>query len=649
MNLRILIVLTLFAGLVKSDAQPVITRQPVNQSVSLGACVKFEVSATSTNPPILFQWRFATTNLSGATKSSLTLTNILITNAGDYDAVLTDGSGTATSQGAHLEVDATFTKINTGPIVTDLGYSGGGTWGDYNNDGSLDLFIFNGSLDGPTYAPFLYRNNGDGTFAKVTNGPPVNDPAESASACWGDYDNDGNLDLFAATTGRNLLYHNNGDGAFTRITTAGNILLDSARTLGAAWVDYDNDGLLDLFVTTADSSANAHNFLYRNNGGGTFSSITNSILVTDRGSSLGCVWGDYDNDGHLDLFVCGGRGLGNGLAPNRLYHNKGDGTFTKVSTGSLATDVGYSGPCAWGDYDNDGSLDLFVANVGGLKNFLYHNNGDGTFTRTTNGIVVTNVADAFGCAWGDYDNDGFLDLFVSNRNINGSNPAVVNFLDHNNGDGTFTKITAGSPVNEDSDSWGCSWSDYDNDGFLDLFVARGGGRSNYLYRNNGNNNSWLTVKLIGTVSNRSAIGAKVRVKAIIGGVSRWQLRQISGGSGWVGYNELRANFGLGDATNIDLVRIEWPSGTVQEFHDVVVKRFLTVAEPPRLNAGATLPDGSFQLSLIGGVGLSYEVQTSSDLAGWSFLAALTNTNRTMSVIDTATTNGTQRFYRAVSR
>src|SRR6266496_4181093 len=311
-----------------------------SNSASPGANLIFTTSAYGT-APLHFQWQFNQIDLPGKTTASLALTNVQLTNAGEYAIVVTNVAG-ATSKVATLTVDPTFTKITTGPIVTDGAYSAGGTWGDFNNDGFLDLFVPNGT-DGAAYVPFLYRNNGDGTFTKVTSGPPVNVVAESFSACWGDYDNDGNLDLFVATTARNLLYRNNGNGTFTRITV-GSVVTDNAFSAGSAWVDYDNDGFLDLFVTTASSSPNVHSFLYRNNGDGTFSTITNSTLVMDLGSFWGGAWGDYDNDGNLDLFVVANNYFG-GLQPNRLYHNNGDGTFTRVTTGSIATDVGYSG--AW--------------------------------------------------------------------------------------------------------------------------------------------------------------------------------------------------------------------------------------------------------------------------------------------------------------
>jgi hypothetical protein len=619
-----------------------------SNSVSPGADLIFTTSASGTTP-LHYQWQFNQIDLPGKTGTSLALTNVQLTNAGQYAIVVTNDAGAA-SKVATLTFDPTFTKITTGPIVTDVGYSAGGTWGDFNNDGFLDLFVFNG-MDGNAYVPFLYRNNGDGTFTKVTSGPPVNVAAESTSACWGDYDNDGNLDLYATTTGLNLLYHNNGNGTFTRITI-GSVVTDFANSGGGAWVDYDNDGFLDLFVPTIASSTSVHSFLYRNNGDGTFSTITNSTLVTDLGSFFGGAWGDYDNDGNLDLFVVGNSDFGF-RQPNRLYHNNGDGTFTRVTTGSIATDVANSEVCTWGDYDNDGFLDLFVGNSTGQKNFLYHNNGDSTFTRITNDIVANDAGKAFGCAWGDYDNDGWLDLYVGNEGNTGNVPTVVNFLYHNNGDGTFTKVTTGSPVNEYSDSWGVTWADYDNDGFLDLFASRGDGRGNYLYRNNGNSNNWLTVKLIGTVSNRSAIGAKVRAKATIGGVSRWQLRQITGGSDFSGHNELQANFGLEDATNVELLRIEWPSGIVQTLTNVAPKQILNVVEhqqpgavtAPGFTSVSRATNGAVYLSVAGDAGLLYLFEGSTNLVNWSRLGVRTNATGAIQFTDLRATNYAKRFYR----
>ncbi|PYJ98404.1 MAG: hypothetical protein DME23_12165 [Verrucomicrobia bacterium] len=627
------------AALLNAFGQPIITRQPTNQSVSLGANVSFRITATSTNPPLSYQWRFQGADISAAITNSLSMTNVQLTNAGGYDVVVADVSGSMTSKSAVLDVDPTFTKITTGPVVTDGGSSAQGAWADYDGDGYLDLFVSN-SGGGPLGKNFLYRNNGDGTFTKVTTDIIVTEATDSHGGAWGDYDNDGYPDLFVPGNGsrNDLLYRNNGDGSFTRITTGPVVTSGQFASGGAAWADFDNDGYLDLYVPTFNPSPTVNRF-FRNNGDGTFSRITSGPPVRESGDWAVAAWGDYDNDGQIDLFVSqyGGN--------NAVYRNTGHGSFTRISAGRIVNDGGNSIGCGWADYDNDGFFDLFVANGGPSSssasfNFLYHNNGDGTFTKNTSDITARDLGAWATCAWGDYDNDGFVDLFVVNQ-------VTKNALYHNNGDGTFTKVTTGSPAN-DGNSFGCSWGDFDNDGFLDLFVANGYGvsaQNNFLYRNNGNSNAWLKVKLVGTQSNRSGIGAKIRVTAKIRGNSTLQLRQISGGTG--GQSTLLAHFGLGDATNVDILRIEWPSGTVQEFHEVPVKQFLTMTEPPRLQAEALSSDGSFHLLLTGGVGFRYEIQTSSDLKKWMPWMTLTNTNRTMTVPDPAPTKSPHQFYRAI--
>ena len=651
--------LWLFSGIIPALSQPSITKQPANQSVSLGATVQFAVAASSSHPPLILQWQFATTNLAAQTQATLVLTNILAANAGGYNVVATDDTGSVTSRVAQLTVNSTFSKVNTGSIVTDRGFSMAGAWADYNNDGFLDLFVYNDDQDdGIAYAPYLYRNDGNGTFTKVTSGLPVTVVTESDSGCWGDYDNDGNLDLFVATAVQDYLYHNNGDGTFTRDPVSP-FASDRGYHLGSSWADYDSDGLLDLLVTLFDSDNNSRNALYHNTGEGTFVRVTNGVIATDVGSGVGCAWADYDNDGHLDLFVSGGSGPSNGhpARPNRLYHNNGDNTFTRITDGSIATDAGYSGSPVWGDYDNDGFLDLFVPNVGGLPNFLYHNNGNGTFTRSTNGPIATDIGQPWGAAWGDYDNDGFLDLFVSNNGTPTNSSAGVNFLYHNNGDGTFTRITTGSLANDPSFSIGVSWADYDNDGFLDLFVAQNNGTGNYLYHNNGinsgNTNAWLEVNPIGRLSNRSAIGARVRVKATIGGVSRWQLRQITGGVGPGAPGELRAHFGLGNASNVDQVVIQWPSGVVQTLTNVAPRQILTVVErqsyttlaPPTISSATRSSNGIVSLTATGDANMLYLFEGSTNLVNWTWLGVVSNAIGSVQFTDTHATNYASRFYR----
>ncbi|MEO8426498.1 MAG: FG-GAP-like repeat-containing protein [Verrucomicrobiota bacterium] len=468
-----------------------------------------------------------------------------------------------------------FTQITSGNVVTDAGNSHGMAWGDYDGDGNLDLFVANaGGLNN-----FLYHNNGDGTFTKITTGTVVNDGGNSTSCAWGDYDNDGHLDLFVANAFEsNFLYHNNGNGTFAKVTS-GAIVTDVGGWYGCAWGDYDNDGYIDLYV----ANATGPNMLYHNNRDGTFSKVTGGSIVTDNPPSNSCAWGDYDNDGWLDLFVA--RGLNQ---DNSLYHNSGDGTFTKVTTGGIVVSGSHSTGCAWGDYDNDGYLDLYVPNrlqPGPLQpSFLFHNNGNGIFTRITSGSIVTDINDGNGCSWGDYNNDGYLDLFVANWR--GQSDALY----QNNGDGTFTRIMTGSPVTAGGDGTGCGWSDFNNDGKLDLFVANSGGQNNFLYRNEGNNSSWITIRCVGTASNRSGIGARIKVDATIQGVLRSQLRQVSSGNGWDG-QALNAHFGLGNASVIATLRVEWPSGVVQTLNNVAVNQTLTVTElaaPPGVAVVTTL-------------------------------------------------------------
>jgi hypothetical protein len=531
----------------------------------------------------------------------------------------------------------TFTKITTGAIVTELGFSAGCLWGDYNNDGYLDLFVANQQ----GVENFLYLNNGDGTFTNISTGDIVTDGGNSTGCSWGDFDNDGNLDLLVTNGGRfsplpNFLYKNNGDGTFTKITS-GNVVTDLKVSFAGTWGDYDNDGYIDLLVSDNEENKNA---LYRNNGDSTFTPIMNVSLVNEAGTFIPTAWADYNNDGFIDAFV-GATGGNNNL----LYRNKGDGTFVKVTSGGIVNSLSVG--CAWGDYDNDGLPDLFITSAGigsPQKNSLYHNKGNGTFANVTSGSIVNDIGNFVGCAWGDYDNDGFLDLFVC-RQL-GQN----NVLYHNNGDGTFTRITEGSLVNDGGNSVSCSWGDYDNDGFPDLFVTNGAfgdvAQKNFLYRNNGNSNNWIKIKLVGTVSNRAAIGAKVRAKATIAGKSVVQVREISSGSGHTGQNPL-AHFGLGNATNVDLLRIEWPSGITQEFHDVGATQALTLTEPPLLRAQNT--EGVSVFSLKGGRGLYYSIERSEDLRAWSVVSSLTVTNLdgTVAITDRILPTSARRFYRAM--
>ena len=368
-------------------------------------------------------------------------------------------------------------------------------------------------------------------------------------------------------------------------------------------------------------------------------------MVTDLGGLFaGFDWADYDNDGDADLFVPNsskGR-----IRDNRFYRNNGDGTFTKVLGDSIVLEGGYSNGAAWGDYDNDGFFDLFVANgeafFGGPRNnYLYHNNGDGTFTPVSHSIVANDGGTSWSGRWGDFDNDGFLDLFVGNVGF----PLSSSFLYRNNGDGTFSKVTC-KPTREPANTFNPSWTDFDNDGFLDLFMPMTAFRPSLLFRNNvrntGNANHWLTLKPVGVVSNRSAIGAKVRVRAVIGGRPQWQLRQISGAA--FGQGGLRAHFGLGTATSADVVRIEWPSGIVQELKDVPADRILTLNEPAKLRM---IRPGELHIQCW--QGQTVRIEHSRNLTTWTPRTPITNLNETGGAnwTDPDPSEAVARYYRAV--
>lgn len=477
------------------------------------------------------------------------------------------GEGTVEQSGPQVAATQ-FTAVTAGPVVSDSGFSRSVAWGDYDNDGYLDLLITNW-----TEPNYLYHNDGppDYPFTRITGGDIAVDNANSAGSAWGDYDNDGDLDLFIAnSTGYdNFLYQNSGapDYMLSRVTT-GTIVNDGGQSVGCAWEDYDRDGDLDLFVANNDEA----NFLYRNDGPPAygFTKITAGALVEDIENSLGCSWADYDGDGYSDLFIANLNGEN-----NALYHNDGppDYGFTRVLSGAIVTDGGSSRGGSWGDYDNDGDLDLLVANQD-ASNFLYQNNGDGSFTKVASGVIVSDIEDSGGSGWADYDLDGDLDLFVASFIGTSYNDVLY----RNDGAGTFVRIAGEPLVSDTGKSFGCAWGDYDNDGDPDLAVANWDGQNNFLYRNNQENRHWLQVQLQGQYANRDGVGAMVQAKANIAGNPLWQTRQVSTQTGLYGQEPLRLTFGVQDAAQVDSLVIRWPSGTVQVLPDVDIGQLLTVTE-----------------------------------------------------------------------
>ena len=622
--------------------QPVITQQPANQSVSPGATATFQVTASGL-APLSYQWRFIALDLPSETNRALSITNTQLVNAGDYAAIVTDRSGSVTSRVAHLEVDTTFTKITAGRIVTDLEDSEQVGWGDYDNDGYIDLIV--GNSDSRS----LYRNNGEGSFTKVTSGTIVTDSIGSGNPVWGDYDNDGFLDLYVGNkyVRKNALYHNDGTGSFTKVLT-GALVGDGPGANGVGWGDYNNDGYLDLLVTNFDLP----NALYRNRGDGTFEKIAGhqaGPVDSYDGISIAASWADYDGDGDLDALITVGRRQSNNL----FYRNNGNGMFTqlfKPDIGALDDAPGYWGPPSWFDYDNDGDLDVFISNGGFFErlNDAFYRNDGGTFTKmTTNqvGLIVADGKTGMGTGAADYDNDGYVDLFVAVPSLTlGGETGDDNLLYRNNGDGTFSRTTAGSLVHDRGASTACAWGDYDNDGFMDLVVANGfGARNNFLYRNNGNTNHWLKLKLIGTTSNRGAMGTKVRIKATINGRTFWQLRMAHDNDGYDSQHDPRPNFGLGDAPVAETVRIEWPSGIVDEMHNVPADQILNVTEPVRLQATGR---GNFEFR--SWKKQVFGVEASTDLLAWSSLGSVTNTSGLIQFSEEALSTAA-RFYRVLTK
>jgi len=400
-------------------------------------------------------------------------------------------------------------------------------------------------------------------FTDIASSAGVGDESRGYGVAFGDYDNDGDLDIYIANarTDANVLYRNDGDGTFTDVTGEAGVGGGYAGE-GVAWGDYDNDGDLDLYVMTCYDGG----ILYRNNGDETFTDVTQETGVSNSGGQgWGVAWGDYDNDGDLDLYVVRKAYFGENSG-NLLYCNDGDGTFTDVTAQAGVGDEGEGLACAFGDYDNDGDLDLYVTNVNSQADVLYRNNGDGTFTDVTQEAGVVNTNNGREVTFGDFDNDGYLDIYVANT-------PQANILFHNNGNGTFTDITQMAGVGCVKPGGAITLGDYDSDGDLDIYLVVGG-QANVLYRNNGNENNWLVVKTKGVVSNRDGIGAKVRV--IAGELS--MIREVSGGSGYTSQNSLPVEFGLGSYPQADSVIISWSSGIVDTFYSVMADKFYTAIE-----------------------------------------------------------------------
>ena len=463
-------------------------------------------------------------------------------------------------------------------------------WADFDQDGWEDLFAA-----GIRDPHALFRNNGDGSFTEITKEAGLKDPRGGWSALAADYDNDGDPDLYVTRDGwkgraANSFYLNDGRARFVDVAPQIGITA-TADSFTAAYADFDKDGFLDLYVANGVSFRQGFpNVLYRNRGDGRFEDVSVAAGVAGRGSSVGCAWGDYNGDGFPDVYVANYGG------DNALYRNRGDGTFEDVTIASKTVGPHYSFVTFFFDYNNDGKLDLFIASWTGdfrtairstvegrvldpdRRLALLRNNGDGTFTDVTDEAGLARNCGAMSAAYFDLDNDGYLDIVVGTGGptMDRYEPDVV-FL--NRGDGTFADISQSSRLANYGKTHGITGHDFNRDGFIDLYTSVGGQeigdrQANGFFRNEGTDNHWLSIRLVGTRSNRDGVGAKVTVWTS----ERLRFQEVAIGGGFGSTNGAPLHFGLGANLEADRVEIQWPSGTRQDFLQIPGDRLIWITE-----------------------------------------------------------------------
>jgi hypothetical protein len=468
------------------------------------------------------------------------------------------------------------------PVVTDqnTGHYSGCAWADYDNDGLEDLLVVN--PDGN----FLYHNDGGGDFSRLSAaeaGPLVSDGGLFRGVSWGDYDNDDDLDCFIAGDVSGLYRNNGGPPWFTKITD-GDIGTTDTRGWSPTWADYDNDGNLDLIIIFPNgfvAGGFGTNQMFHNDGppNYTFTRIDTGVVVTDMEPYTSATWSDYDFDGDIDLFI--GSGPASAFpAPDFLFHNNlietGAAGFSPITTAPLATDTADGQVWNLIDYDNDGDLDAYRTNWANAApayrpNDLYRNDA-GVYTQITTGPIVTDSFVSLANIWEDFDCDGDLDCYVTN------DAGAKNKFYTNNGNGTFSSISGIDALGDATSSYGVTAGDYDNDGYLDMFVA-GFGPNRYLLHNiSVPINTYLKVKCVGQRSNRAGIGATLWAVATIGGNTVRQHREIQSQNSFLCHNSLIAHFGFGDASEVDSLIIHWPSGVVNVLTNIAINQMLTVVE-----------------------------------------------------------------------
>ncbi|HEX5083848.1 MAG TPA: FG-GAP-like repeat-containing protein [Blastocatellia bacterium] len=491
---------------------------------------------------------------------------------------------------------------------------------DYDNDGWTDIYFANGAelpamkKNSPKFWNRLYRNNRDGNFIDVTETAGVkgaNSSGYSMGVAVADYDNDGDQDIFVAGVDRNILFRNGGNGRFDDVTEkAGLTGVDSKRdkpwSVSAVWLDYDNDGDLDLFVVNyckwnpeidpycgamkegwrtycfPDRYEGLPNQLFRNNGDGTFADVSSQSGVGRHiGKGMGAAAADYDDDGFIDVFVA------NDTLPNFLFHNNGRGGFEEVglTAGVAVNDSGrpVSGMGVdFRDYDNDGLPDLIVSALEGETYPLFRNLGKGFFADVTwqSGLGAETVKrSGWGLGLFDFNNDGLKDLFTVNAHVN-DNIELYNNQTYRQPNSVFAGAGAGAFLSMDAGLQakrahrGCAFADFDNDGRVDVVTTSLNDVAELFRNESTGENHWLAIRLIGVKSNRDGIGAKIKLVTAGGD----QFNHVTTAAGYASSSDVRAHFGLGPEKIVKLIEIRWPSGVTQRLKDVAADRILTVTE-----------------------------------------------------------------------